>query len=94
MIYTEKYQSDRSAVLEKNHWEKSVKLGFCTIIFGSISEMQAESKSRMLMVKMFGKLPKQKGERSTVLMLGFKTIRYGRRMRIGWTSRKQIIEKA
>lgn len=94
MIYTEKYQSDYSTVLKKSHWEKSVKLGFCTLIFGSISEMQAESKSRMLMVKMFGKLPEQKGERSKVLILGFKTIRYGRRMKIGWTSRKQIIEKA
>lgn len=94
MDYPNKYDLNLSDGLAKTNWQKSLHLGFCTLMFGSFTEDRSEGKSRTLMLKVAGRPPKIKSERGTVFTFGLKTIRHGQSIKMGWIRRKQIIEKA
>lgn len=70
-----------------------IRLGFCTVHMGRLTEKSADVKRRTFLLKLVGAAAKKPGEKVSVLTLGIQVIHYAERIKLGFIKRKQVLEK-
>jgi len=78
---------------QKDLWQTVIRLGFCSVHLGKLTEKTDDVKAKTFMMKLAGSAPKRAGEQFSVFTLGIKVISYGERLRLGFIRRKQVLKK-
>jgi len=70
------------------------KLGFCNLYFGiSKEKLEQAVKSNSFLFGFSGPEPRHSGKRVSIFTFGIKVIQIGKRTRLGFIRRKQVLEK-